>query len=200
MDEDEGFLKNDLHRFGIGDEVRAQIAAIKLHAFDDVDLGLATLALFDRDDAFLADSLKGLGHDLSDGRIVIARDGRNRGNPTGNLFNRASGSGDLFDDSANASLETANHRVGFDACGDLLQTGLKARLGEHGRGGRSITGIITGLASRLADEPSANVFDLVLEFDLLGDADAVLGDRWASPTFVDDGTAAAGTERALDCC
>ena len=145
-------------------------------------------------------SLKRLGHDLSNGRIVVARDGRDGGNATGDLFNRACGGGDLSDDGSDASLEATNHRVGFNACGNLLQAGLEDRLGEHGRGGGAVTGIITGLAGRLADEPSADVLDLVLEFDLLGDADAVLGDRWAAPTFVDDGTAAAGTERALDCC
>ena len=80
-----------------------------------------------------------------------------------------------------AGLEATNHRVGFHACGDLLQAGLEDRFGKHGRGGGAVTGIITGLAGRFADEASADVLDLVLEFDLLGDAHAVLGDRWVRP-------------------
>ena len=58
MDEDQWLLENDLHRLGVGDEVRAQVAAIELHAFHDVDLGLPALAFFDRDHAFLADPLE----------------------------------------------------------------------------------------------------------------------------------------------
>jgi hypothetical protein len=55
-----GSVQFDLHLLGVGDEVRRQIAAVELHAFDDVQLELETLGLLDGDDAFLADLLHGL--------------------------------------------------------------------------------------------------------------------------------------------
>ena len=61
-----GSVEFDLHLLGVGDEVRRQIAAVELHAFDDVQLELETLGLFDGDDAFLADLLHGLGDLLAD--------------------------------------------------------------------------------------------------------------------------------------
>ena len=43
------------------------------------------------------------------------------------------------------------------------------------------------------------MLELVLELDLLGDGDAVLGDRGCSPALVEDGVASAGAEGGRDC-
>jgi hypothetical protein len=62
------------------DEVRRQVAAVELHALDDVELVLqARLALFDGDDAFLADLLHGLGDDLADVVVGVGGDGADLG-------------------------------------------------------------------------------------------------------------------------
>ena len=53
-DEDVRILEVADHALRVGHEVRAEVAAIELHAFDDVEDGLRGLRLFDRDDAFLA--------------------------------------------------------------------------------------------------------------------------------------------------
>src|SRR3546814_11307235 len=53
---------------------RSQIAAIELHAFDDIKLEFETLGLFDGDDAFLADLLHRLGDLLADDGVAIGRD------------------------------------------------------------------------------------------------------------------------------
>jgi hypothetical protein len=44
----------------------------------------------------------------------------------------------------------------------------------------------------------AHVLELVVEFDFLGDGDAVLGDARRAVGFVDDDVAALGAERDLD--
>ena len=64
----------------IGDEVRRQVAAIKLHAFDQIDFGGDIATFFDRDDSILADLQQGIRKDLTDFRIVVAGDGSNAGN------------------------------------------------------------------------------------------------------------------------
>ena len=42
-------------RSGSIHEVRAEVAAVELHPFDDLEGGLGALGLFDRDHAFFAD-------------------------------------------------------------------------------------------------------------------------------------------------
>ena len=50
------------HLLGVGDEVRREIAAVELHAFDDVELGFEALGLLNRDNALVADPLHGLSN------------------------------------------------------------------------------------------------------------------------------------------
>ena len=68
VDQDDRILEHDFHALGIGHEVRRQIAAIELHAFDDIERGLERLAFFDRDDAVLADLVHRFRDDLADRR------------------------------------------------------------------------------------------------------------------------------------
>ena len=48
------------------DEVRRQVAAVELHAFDDFQFVLQARTVFDGDHAFLADLLHRIGNDLAD--------------------------------------------------------------------------------------------------------------------------------------
>ena len=57
------------------DEVRREVAAVELHALDDVELVLQARAFFNRDHAFLADLLHRLGDGLAD-RLVGVRGDR----------------------------------------------------------------------------------------------------------------------------
>src|SRR3546814_8871172 len=71
------------HLVRVGDEVRRQVAAVELHALDDVQLGLEGLRLFHRDDAFLADALHGLGDHRADIGLAVGGDGADLGNLAG---------------------------------------------------------------------------------------------------------------------
>ena len=53
-------------------------------------------------------------------------------------------------------------------------------LGEDGGGGGAVAGDVGGLGGDLLDHLGAHVLVLVLQLDLLGDGDAVLGDGRAS--------------------
>ncbi len=74
VQQDVGGLELGRHLLGVGHEIRAEIAAVELHAFDDVELGLEALRLLDRDDALVADLLHRLGDHLADLAIAIRRD------------------------------------------------------------------------------------------------------------------------------
>ena len=74
-----GVFEHALHPLGIGDEVRREITAVELHAFDDIKRGLQPFGFFDGDHAFFADFVHRFGNDLADGRVVVRRDGADLG-------------------------------------------------------------------------------------------------------------------------
>ena len=74
VDQDDRILEHDFHPLGIGDEIRRQVAAIELHAFDDLERGLERLRFLDRDHAVLADLLHRFGDDPADRLVVVRRD------------------------------------------------------------------------------------------------------------------------------
>jgi hypothetical protein len=178
VQEDVGVLEIGHHLLGVGDEVGREIAAVELHALDDLDLGVERLGLLDRDHAFIADLLHRLGDHLADLGVAVRRDGADLGH--------FSGRADLLralldvlhhgrDRDVDAALEV--HRV--HAGGDRLGAFLHDRLGQHGRGGGAVAGGVVGLLGDLAHHLGAHVLELVLELDLLRHRHAVLGDARA---------------------
>ena len=100
----------------------------------------------------------------------------------------------LFDRLVDAALQV--HRV--HAGGHRLGAFLHDRLGEHGGGGGAVAGVVIGLGGDFAHHLRAHVLELVLELDLLGDGDAVLGDARGAERLVEDDVAALGAEGDAD--
>ena len=70
------------------------------------------------------------------------------------------------------------------------------RLGQQ-RGGRgAVAGHVAGLRGRFLDQLGAEVLEGVVQVDLLGHGDAVLGDLRRAPALVEHGVSAAGAQRA----
>jgi len=99
-----------------------------------------------------------------------------------------------FDREIDTALEV--HRV--HAGGNRLGAFAHDRSSEHGRGGGAVAGRVSGLRGNLTHHLRAHVLELVVELDLLGDCDAVLGDAWRTERLVENGVAALGAERHLD--
>jgi hypothetical protein len=196
VDQHVGLVELDAHLVLVGDEIRAEIAAIELHAFDHLEFGLGGLGLLDGDDALVADLLHGFGQETADLGVAIGRDGPDLGDLVvlGHLARIDLEFGDDgVDRLVDATLQV--HRV--HAGGDGLGAFLDDRLGKHGRGCGAVAGEIAGLGRDLAHHLGAHVLELVLQLDLLGDGDAVLGDARGAERLVDDDVAALGTERHL---
>ena len=85
VDQDVGILEFGHHLLGVGDEIGREIAAVELHAFDDVELGLEALGFLDRDDALVADLLHGVGDHLADRLVAVGGDGADLGDFFGGL-------------------------------------------------------------------------------------------------------------------
>ncbi len=179
------------------DEVGRQVAAVELHAFDDFQLVLQRLAVFDGDDAFLADLVHRLGDDLADVGVGVGGNGAD----LGDFLGGRAGLGDLlqlFDDGGHGLVDAALqvHRV--HAGGDVLHAFADDRLGQHGGGGGAVTGDVGGLGSDFLDHLRAHVLELVLQFDFLGDGNAVLGDGRGAEGALQHHVAAFRAEGDLD--
>jgi len=180
------------------DEVGRQVAAVELHAFDDFELALERLAVFDGDDAFLADLVHRIGDDLADGLVAVGRDRADLrdflrgGGGLGGLLQLLDEGGDGLVD---AALQV--HRV--HAGGHVLHAFADDGLGQHGGGGGAVTGDVAGLGSDFLDHLGAHVLELVLELDFLGDRHTVLGDGGGAEGALEDHVAALRAQGDLDC-
>ena len=88
------------------------------------------------------------------------------------------------------------HRVG--AGGHVAQALVDHGPGQDGGGGGAVTGDVVGLLGDFLDELGADLLVGVLELDLLGDGDAVVGDRGGAPLLVQHDVAALGAEGDAD--
>ena len=175
MKKDVRLFQNGAHLLGIGHEVRRQITAVELHALDDVEFGVEALGFFNRDHAFIADALHGLGNHLADLFLAIGRDGAYLGDfvrGRNGLRLRLKRGDNNFDSHVDAALQI--HRV--HAGGNRTGAFLGNRLGQNGGGGGAVAGYVVGLGGNFANHLRAHVLELVLELDVLGDGNAVLGD------------------------
>ena len=76
--------------------------------------------------------------------------------------------------------------------------GVHHRLGEHGRGGRAVTGDVVGLGGDRLDQLRADILVGVGQLDLAGDRHAVGGDDRRTEGLVEHHVPAAGAEGDLD--
>ena len=97
-----------------------------------------------------------------------------------------------------AVLDATLQRHRVRAGGDVAQALADERLGEHGRGGGAVTGDVVGLGGDLLHELRAHVLERVVELDLAGDGDTVVGDGRRAELLLEDDVAAARAERDLD--
>ena len=198
LDQDVRVLQLDLHRFHVVDEVRAEVALVELHAFDQLDHGIQALALFHRDHAVLADLLHRLGDLLADLRVVVGRTRRHLLD-LGVGVNRLGELLELLDHDFDGLVDAAAqvHRVGPG--GNVLEPFHVDRLGVEGRRGRAVAGLGAGPAGDFLDELGADVLHRVFQLDLLGDGHAVLGDGRAAEGFLDHHVSPRRPQSALDC-
>src|SRR5271157_837333 len=206
VDEDQRVLQNHFHALRIGDEVRRQIAAVELHAFDDLELGLHRLGFFHRDHAVFADLLHGLGNDAADGLVVVGRDGANLGDHlAGNLLRELVESGVLAiavlvhgsahgsDGLVDAALQ--RHRVcaGSHRLYALAEDGLR----QQGRGGGAVAGNVGSFGRDFTHHLRAHVLERVFQLDFLGYGHAVFGNERRTEFLLDHDIAALGAESDL---
>src|SRR4029077_16923599 len=196
IDEDIGVLEGNFHAFGIRDEVRGEVAAVELHAFDHFELSLKRLRLFHGNDAVLADLLHCIRDDVADRLVIVGGDAANLGDHVtgdglGQFIELAVGAlpGLGIDIAANyvhSFLDAALHRHRISAGGDGLDAFTINGLGENSRSGGAIASDVAGLGGDLTHHLCAQVLEAILQFDLFRHGDAVLGNRRRTEFLFDD--------------
>src|SRR5580692_9499319 len=208
VNQDVRILQRGFHALGIGDEIRRQIAAVELHAFDHFELRLERLGFFHGDDAIFADFLHRLGDDLANGLVVVGADGAD-------LSNHVSGHGlgelvelaldpvaffiEAAADSGNGLLDAALHRHRIGAGSNRLHAFAIDRLSQNGSGGGAVARDVRGLRRNFTYHLRAHVFLRVLQFDFFCDGNAVLGNGRRTEFLFNHNVAALGTESDFHC-
>ncbi len=77
MQQDKRVIQFGSHFVSICDEVRRQVTAVKLHAFNNIQLAVEAFGFFNCDNAFIADLLHGFGNHVTDGNLTIGRNSAN---------------------------------------------------------------------------------------------------------------------------
>ena len=95
-----------------------------------------------------------------------------------------------LDAGLDAPLE--RHRVGPG--GHVAQALVDHGPGQHGGGGGAVTGDVVGLLGDFLDQLGADLLPRVLEVDLLGDGDPVVGDGGGAPLLLEHDVAALRAE------
>ena len=197
VQEDERVVENGGLLFRLVDEVRGEVAAVELHAFDDFEFVLEGLAVFNRDHAFLAHLVHGFGDDVADFSVGVGGDGADLGDFLVGR-RRLADLAELFDGGGDGLVDAALeiHRV--HAGGNELHAFVNDGLGENRGGRRAVAGVVARLGGDFTHHAGAHVFELVLEFDFLGDGHAVFRHRRSAEGAVEHDVAALRTERDLD--
>jgi hypothetical protein len=191
IDQDEGVFQGGHHLLGIGHEVGRQVASIKLHTLNNFKGCFHTFGFFNGDDPFFANLVHGLGDDVTDGFIIVRRNGADLGNVTlilGGLAQLL----EFFDNDFNRGIYPPFNGHGIIAGRHQFLPLFINSSGQKRSRGCTITGRVTCFAGYLLDHLGAHVLELVFQFDLLGNGNAVFGNRGGTPGFVDDHVSALG--------
>ena len=198
VQQDVGILHQGELAILIVDEVWGQVAAVELHAFDDVQFIFQAGAIFNGDHAFFADLFHRRCDLLADHGIGIGGNAAHLGDflaggaRLGNLFQFFNRSGDRLVDAA-----FQVHRV--HAGGNKLHAFLNDGLCQHGCGGGAVTGHVGGFGSDFLDHLRTHVLELILQFDLFSDRYAIFSDSWRTIGAIQYYVAAFWAKRHFNC-
>src|SRR5438876_2990752 len=197
VDQDVGVLEHRLHPIDVGHEVGGEVAAVELHALDDLELGVEALGLLDGDDALLSHLLHRLGDQVADGAVAVGRHDANLGD-LGLALGRFGELLQLLDDRrdgpVDATLETHRVVAGRHQLRALGEKGPR----QHGGRRRAVARHVGGLRGDLLHHLRAHVLELVGELDLLRDRHAVLGDGGGAPRLLEHHVSPARPQRHRD--
>eukprot|EP00128_Syssomonas_multiformis_P010631 Colp12_sorted_trinity150504_noHs@26170 len=174
-EKDKGILELSLVALGGGDEEGGDVATVELHTLGNLKLVIKGLAILNGDDTVLANSLHGVGNEVTDLGVAVG----GNGGDLGDLLRSGHRARELLktlDDDINSGLNTTAEIKGVKASGNSLETLLGNSAGKDGGSGGTITSNVIGLGGNILNKTSTDVLILVLKLDSLGHSHTILGD------------------------
>ena len=197
--EDVSVVEDGFHLVAVGHEVRRNVAAVELHAVNDLDLSFGALGFLDGDYAVFLDLCHGVGDEFADIGVVIGGNGSD-------LLDLAEVVADFLalllevgDNGSDCFVDTPLEVHRICTGGDVLDTYVNDRLREDGGGGGAVAGLLVGLRGYLLDHLCAHVGEAVFEFNFLCYGYTVLGYLGCTEFLINHHIAAFGAEGYLDC-
>ena len=175
VDQNVGVFKLGDHFLGIGHKIRADIAAVELHAFDDLELGRQRFGFLNSDHALIADLLHRLGHHAPDFDITIGAD---RGDLGDLVISRdlPRALSDIIDDHAYGHIDITLQIHRAHAGDHRFRALVNDRLRENRRCRDAVASELAGLDGDLLQHLRADALGLIGELDFLRDRHAVFAD------------------------
>ncbi len=178
------------------DEVRGQVAAVELQAFDHLQFADHARSILDRHGPVAADLVQRAGHQLADRQVVVGGDGGD----VRDFLRRGAGLRQTLeladhglDRAVDAALEI--HRV--HPRGQVLQPLPYHAVRQHRRGGGAVARHFTGARRDLAQQLGTHVLEAVLQLDRSGHHHAGVDDLGRAELALEDHGATARAERDL---
>jgi hypothetical protein len=101
---------------------------------------------------------------------------------------------DLLDEEVGSLVDALLEGDGVGARSHVAQTSLDHGVGQDGGGGGAVAGGVVGFGGGLTDQGHTGVLDVVFEFDLFGDRDAVIDDLGGAEFLLQHHVATLGAE------
>ncbi len=194
--EDIGVINDSLHLLGIGHHVGGDVAAVELHTLDHLAVGLGSLALLQRNYAVGGNLFHRVRNQLTD-RLIAGGNGSNTGNVSAAAYLLA-----VLHNGSHRSvyclLHSLLHDHGVSAGGHILHTLPHQCLRQQGGGGGAVAGGIVGLGGNLLHQLRAHVLERIVQFNILGNGHAVVGDKRCAVFLVQHHIASLGAQSDLD--
>ena len=173
-DQQQGIFKDAFAPVLVGHEIGRAVAAIKGHAFGDLQLGGQGGGFLHGDHAIGTHLGHGLGNHAADFFVIAST---HRGHlANGIAGDRLGALGNARHDGGRGLFHAAAHPHRVGTGGNVFEAFTHQGLGQDGGGGGAIAGFVFGFAGHLLDQLGADVFKGILEFDLLGDRHAIVDD------------------------
>ena len=196
-DEDQRIVDNAFHLVRISYHVRAEVAAVELHAFYDSQVGSHGLGIFNSDNAVIADFVHSISNQFADG-LVSGGNGCNVSDCflafyLNSLF--LDFAYENFDSLFDALLQ--DHRV--CTCCYVSHAFMDHGLSQEGCGCCAVACYVVCLCCDFLDELSAHVFKWILQFDFAGNGYTVVDDVRSAELLVQNDVAAFRSQCNLNC-
>ena len=142
--QDEGRLEHRFAALLVGHHVGGHVALVELHAVHDFEFGFHGLRVFDGDDAFASDLVKGLGDERPNLGVVVGRDGRDLTDHVA-AVDLDGAALEVLHHGRNGRIEAGLEGHGACACGHVAHALVHQSLGHHRGGGGPVAGVVLRL-------------------------------------------------------